>query len=125
MEGLATEAGKQFLTQGILGTLCIILFGTIVYLYRDKKTCEAARLAELERMIEAREALAKALAANTLALEANNKASEARMQATEDIAREVADLKQTIHLAVQQNGFDLRTLTSLVNDIKHNRSGPA
>lgn len=132
MEGLAAEAGKQFLTQGVLGTLCLILMAVIVFQYRERKACDAARLAELERFIEAREQIAKALAANTLALEANNKASEARTRATEEIANEVEDLRRemgtlrgVIERAILQSGFDVQTLTRLLNELKGNRSGPA
>ena len=91
MEGLATEAGKAFLTQGILGVArpdppgC----GGLPHTARARAS-DQKRFDELQKIIEARETVAKALGTNSLALEANNKAMEARTRATEEMAREVA-----------------------------------
>ena len=105
MEGLATEAGKAFLTQGILGALVLILLGAVVFLYREGRASDQKRFDELQKIIEARETVAKALGMNSLALEANNKAMEARTRATEEMAREVAALRQEFVSAQQAEGF--------------------
>lgn len=117
VDGLATEAGKQLLTQGVLGVLCLLLLAALVYVYREMRACDKARFSELERIIDARTGIEKALNANTLALEANNKASEARTRASEEIAREVAGLRQEVELAVQKGGFDASTITGKLDEM--------
>lgn len=114
MEELATEAGKVFLTQGILGALAVILLGAVVFLYRERSKCDDRRFEELSKILEARESIARALNANSLALEANNKAMEARTRTSEDMVREITELRRIVESAVQQGVYkDERTQDKL------------
>lgn len=44
---LATEAGKQFLTQGLLGALVLISFGVIAFLFKDGRSKDALLISTL------------------------------------------------------------------------------
>ena len=102
MEGLVTEIGRLFLAHGLLGAVCIIEAFVIVYQYRQHGRSLDSRFSDYERMITAREAVAKALDTNSIALEANNRAMEARTRATEELARQIGDQRRVIELLVQQ-----------------------
>ncbi len=117
MEALATEAGKAFLTQGILGSPELILLGAVVFLYREGRGSDQKRFEELQKIIDARESIAKALNMNSLALEANNKAMEARTLATQEMAKEVANLRREIETAAQQGAFNDERVRGKLDEI--------
>jgi replicative DNA helicase len=117
MEALATEAGKAFLTQGILGSLVLILLGAVVFLYREGRGSDQKRFEELQKIIDAREQVAKALNMNSLALEANNRAMDARTRATEEMAKEIETLRREIENAERQGGFNDERVRGKLDEI--------
>jgi replicative DNA helicase len=117
MEALATEAGKAFLTQGILGSLVLILLGAVVFLYREGRGSDQKRFEELQKIIDAREQVAKALNMNSLALEANNRAMDARTRATEEMAKEIETLRREIENAAKQGGFNDERVRGKLDEI--------
>ena len=117
MEALATEAGKAFLTQGILGSLVLILLGAVVFLYRESRSTDQKRFEELQKIIDARESVAKALNTNSLALEANNRSMDLRTRATEEMAREVAELRQELLSAVKQGDLKEERVREKIDEI--------
>jgi hypothetical protein len=117
MEALAAEAGKAFLTQGILGSLVLILLGAVVFLYREGRGSDQKRFEELQKIIDAREQVAKALNMNSLALEANNRAMDARTRATEEMAKEIETLRREIENAERQGGFNDERVRGKLDEI--------
>jgi hypothetical protein len=105
MEALLTEGGRFFLTQGVLGIIVLVL-GIVVYLqWREIQALHQKRYEELERFIDARESVAKALNTNSLALEANNRSMDLRTRATEEMAKEVGELRRIIEKAILEGTF--------------------
>jgi biopolymer transport protein ExbB/TolQ len=105
METLLTDSGRYLITQGVLGVIVLVL-GIVNWLqYRENRTTNEKRFEELQRIIDARETVAKAMNANSLALEANNRSMDLRTRATEEMANEIADLKRVVETAMQQGAF--------------------
>ncbi|HEV2557975.1 MAG TPA: hypothetical protein VGU45_05055 [Microvirga sp.] len=92
MEALALKESARLVEYGVVGLFLLLALAVVVFLYRKLEASTTSRLTELQRVIETREDITKALAANTLALEANNRAMEARTRATEAVERAITEL---------------------------------
>jgi uncharacterized protein Yka (UPF0111/DUF47 family) len=71
----------------------------------------------LQKIIDAREQVAKALNMNSLALEANNRAMDARTRATEEMAKEIETLRREIENAERQGGFNDERVRGKLDEI--------
>ena len=106
MDVLLTESGRFFLTQGVLGIVVLVLGIVVVLQWREIQALHQKRFDELERIIDARESIAKALNTNSLALEANNRSMDLRTRATEEMAKEVGELRRIIEKAILEGTFN-------------------
>jgi hypothetical protein len=105
MDTLLTDSGRFLLAQGLLGVLVLVLGVVVWLLYREIRSTNDKRFEELQRIIDARESVAKALNTNSLALEANNRSMDLRTRATEEMAREVGELRRVIEKAILEGTF--------------------
>ena len=105
---LATEAGRQLLTQGVLGIVCLIE-GLVIYVVaKALQQSHHDRLADALKLSESREAMVAALNANNLALEASNRADQARTRAIEEMSRAINELKLISEANDQRAQADLQ-----------------
>lgn len=114
----AVESGlPTFLTQGVLGVLCVILGGVIYLLWRENKNTVKFKDDEIKALneklvaitkeaIEGLSANSKSLSALTFATEANSRDADARFEAIKSMAGEIAPLSRS----VDKNGTMLETL---------------
>jgi hypothetical protein len=117
METLLTDSGRFLLTQGLLGVLVLVLTVVVYLQYRENRATDAKRFEELEKLIDARESVSKALNTNSLALEANNRSMDLRTRATEEMAKEVSELRRMIEQATQKGDFNDERLRAKFDDL--------
>jgi methyl-accepting chemotaxis protein len=86
---LVTESGRYFITQGILGVLCILFIAVIGFLYSRLVTCMDARVQDTERLAVALERQSTSNASVAIAV-------ETRTQMLADIAKVVAEIAKQI-----------------------------
>lgn len=56
-----TDASRELLNYGVLGVLCILLLGAVIYLYRSRAKTDSEYIAKLEELLKNHTAATQAL----------------------------------------------------------------
>lgn len=91
------EAATEFLNYGVLGAVTCLLLGAVLYLFRELRASEKARLTDMQPVVVALESNARTLAAIATATENRTRSSDAIAESVKFLTQELEHLERTVH----------------------------